>query len=296
MTENYTNVDLEGYKLNVLENFDEIFIYDRILSEQEFNPVKLYLDSRTGQEYAIKNFYIRVNDRNLYINIKNIMREIKIHNKIASIEEISEDIPKIITYFLRRVGNEYMFCIVMEFIEGYNLENYIRKFPPTTVPYEPQFIIKIAKWLFNIMYHLHKNNIVHRDIKPANIMYSYNLKLYLIDFGYSCKIKPNKSYKLCGSPVYISPENFRFNNEERWKTLKESDIWSCGITLYELTTGLCPWKALDLRALKKEVQTSAIDTKYSNPDIVKIINYICTNDYTKRPIAERIYKYLNNKY
>jgi len=87
--------------------------------------------------------------------------------------------------------------------------------------------------------YLHSNNIIHRDIKPCNILIQRN-RAKLADFGFAVKASSHTvkdGYKI-GTPIYMSPEAL-FSKEYS----KKSDVWSLGVTIYELLEGRSPWAA-----------------------------------------------------
>lgn len=79
---------------------------------------------------------------------------------------------------------------------------------------------------------------MHRDIKPENIMYDFK-RAALIDFGFACSMQNGDSTVLkewIGTPSYMSPEMLQ-HRKYNWK----SDIWSFGVTVYEIVYGVLPW-------------------------------------------------------
>jgi len=86
---------------------------------------------------------------------------------------------------------------------------------------------------------MHKNNIIHRDIKPENLLIDNNGKIKLADFGFACHDVEFCKYsqKLCGTPIYCSPEMIKGRIQH-----KTMDIWSLGVTLFELITGKIPFE------------------------------------------------------
>ena len=127
-----------------------------------------------------------------------------------------------------------IYYIVMELVEGITLKKYIEK--RGRLPYKEA--VSIAIQVANGMDAAHKHNIVHRDIKPQNIIISKEGKVKVTDFGIakvasSATINTSASM---GSVHYISPERARGGYSD-----ERSDIYSLGITLFEMLTGTVPF-------------------------------------------------------
>ena len=127
-----------------------------------------------------------------------------------------------------------IYYIVMELVEGITLKKYIEK--RGRLPYKEA--VSIAIQVANGMDAAHKHNIVHRDIKPQNIIISKEGKVKVTDFGIakvasSATINTSASM---GSVHYISPEQARGGYSD-----ERSDIYSLGITIFEMLTGTVPF-------------------------------------------------------
>ena len=127
-----------------------------------------------------------------------------------------------------------IYYIVMELVEGITLKKYIEK--RGRLPYKEA--VSIAIQVANGMDAAHKHNIVHRDIKPQNIIISKEGKVKVTDFviakvASSATINTSASM---GSVHYISPEQARGGYSD-----ERSDIYSLGITLFEMLTGTVPF-------------------------------------------------------
>ena len=133
------------------------------------------------------------------------------------------------------VGDENgVYYIVMELVEGITLKKYIEK--RGKIPFKEA--VSIAIQVANGLDAAHKHNIVHRDIKPQNIIISKEGKVKVTDFGIA-KVASSStinSSSTMGSVHYISPEQARGGYSDA-----RSDIYSLGITIFEMLTGTVPF-------------------------------------------------------
>ncbi len=127
--------------------------------------------------------------------------------------------------------------IVMEYIEGITLKEYIERQGSLRLKDAVHFTIQILRAL----QHAHDKGIVHRDIKPQNIMVLPDGTIKVTDFGiarFARNSQKTITDKAIGSVHYISPEQARGE-----KTDEKSDIYSVGVMLYEMITGQMPFQA-----------------------------------------------------
>lgn len=132
------------------------------------------------------------------------------------------------------VGGESGFhYIVMELVEGITLKKYIEKKARLSVKEAVSIAIQVAMGIEAA----HNNHIIHRDIKPQNIIISKEGKVKVTDFGIAKAATSNTiTSNVMGSVHYTSPEQVRggFSDEK-------SDVYSLGITLFEMLTGRVPF-------------------------------------------------------
>ena len=131
--------------------------------------------------------------------------------------------------------------LIMEYIDGWSLERTLTSAKPQYIELQarlrsdPYFLANLALTLTNAISHAHENQIIHRDIKPSNILVNSKGEFLLTDFGLAKQCdnysKISKTGKAIGTPRYMSPEQFLGKYDER------SDIYSLGLTLFELATG-----------------------------------------------------------
>ncbi len=134
--------------------------------------------------------------------------------------------------------------LVMDFIEGETLEQYLQKTSPGSSPAPTRSlpldeVFSIALQLCHVLHYLHtcQPPIIFRDLKPANVMRTPEGNLYLIDFGIARRYKPGQAKDTMpfGSPGYAAPEQYG-----KAQTTPQSDIYSLGALLHQLLSGEDP--------------------------------------------------------
>lgn len=140
--------------------------------------------------------------------------------------------PNIVSVF--DVGDEEgIHYIVMELVEGIVLKKYIEKKGKLNVREATSILIQVAQGIECA----HNHHIIHRDIKPQNIIISKEGKVKVADFGIARAASSNTiNSSAMGSVHYISPEQARGGYSD-----EKSDIYSLGITFYEMVTGTLPF-------------------------------------------------------
>lgn len=134
------------------------------------------------------------------------------------------------------VGTDYgLPYMVMEYVDGPDLKDYIRK----NTPLDLHDVIRIMDQILSAMTLAHKHNVIHRDLKPQNILMDKRGNIKIADFGIAVALNQNsvtQTNSAVGSVHYMSPEQTRGG-----LVTKQSDIYSLGIILYELITGSVPF-------------------------------------------------------
>merc|ERR1711964_507141 len=107
---------------------------------------------------------------------------------------------------------------------------------------------------------MHDQNVIHRDLKPANVMVTTDGDLKLVDFGAAfdiARLTRTVEQTIIGTPAYIAPEVYR-----RSKHTTKTDIWSLGVTVYEMVTGKTPFESCDTQQLFVQVNTEIAQVEY----------------------------------
>lgn len=127
--------------------------------------------------------------------------------------------------------------IVMEYVEGITLKDFIKN----RAPIEQKMLTRIARQILAALGHAHAHGVVHRDIKPQNVLMGRGNILKVTDFGLA-KAASSATITMTGSNVlgsvhYFSPEQARGIASDA-----RSDLYSLGIVLYEMATGVLPYQ------------------------------------------------------
>lgn len=133
----------------------------------------------------------------------------------------------------------------MEYIKGQTLAKTI--FKNLSIKSIINIVFKIALALE----HAHKKGIIHRDVKPSNIILTKDWEPKLLDFGIAKMVESDISVTghIIGTPQYMSPEHICPKNKSIYNIDARSDVFSLGVTFYEMLTGKTPFEAKSLAAI-----------------------------------------------
>ena len=185
--------------------------------------------------------------------------------------------PNIVKVYDVSFGEKLQY-IVMEYVDGITLKEYIQKQNAITWNDALFFTTQILRAL----QHAHDKGIVHRDIKPQNIILLSDGSIKVADFGiarFSRSDTKTLTDTAIGSVHYISPEQAKgeFTDEK-------ADIYSVGVVLYEMLAGKVPFEADNAVSVAlMQLQNDAKKLTEINPDIPLGIEQICTHAMQKNP-------------
>ncbi len=162
------------------------------------------------------------------------------------------NLPRVSDYFIDGIR----YYLVMDFIEGVDLETHLRKSDYKGLSEEQ--VVNWAVQLCDVLDYLHGQNppIIYRDIKPANIMLRKGTdKIILVDFGIAKKIEPKGTITAIGTMEYAPLEQYQGKAEPR------SDIYALGATMHHLLTAKnpVPFKFPPVRTIKEEISVELED-------------------------------------
>jgi serine/threonine-protein kinase len=161
---------------------------------------------------------------------------------------------------------ENVFFIVMEFVPGETLEAIIAREGSLEVTRALDLTCQIC----NAVDHAHRHGVVHRDLRPSNVLVTDSGLAKVADFGTSRFLEiAAHGTTVIGSPPYMAPEQFQ------GKAVFASDIYSVGVTMYQMLTGVLPYDTPtphDLERLQRGDLVAA--PRLRNPKVPKAINEI----------------------
>jgi serine/threonine protein kinase len=168
--------------------------------------------------------------------------------------------------------------LIVEYVDGGDLNRLIKK---GAVDIRIALILAL-QFCAGAEYAYRKVGLVHRDIKPANLLLTSNGRLKITDFGLS-RIGGAAQAKgiIAGTPMYMPPEQWI----DAEAVTKQSDIYSFGIVLYEMLTGLPPFKGSNWQEFRRaHAETPAPDPRSLNPTIPADLSAIVMKCLEKNPV------------
>lgn len=188
--------------------------------------------------------------------------------------------PNIVTVFDAGEHDEAPY-IVMEIVEGKTLHEH--------EPESLEEIIEIAKQICLALDHAHQQEIIHRDLKPENIAFTSDGSIKLMDFGLarSAASRLTKEGGMVGTVFYMPPEQAMGDEVDA-----RADLYSLGVMLYEMVTGVLPFEAEDaIGVITQHIHAPVVPPKAKREDIPSHLNRLIvkllSKDPTDRPTSAK---------
>ncbi|MEX0707158.1 MAG: protein kinase [Woeseia sp.] len=247
------------------------YVIEKKLGRGAMGAVYLARDPRINRAVALKVIPIEkeFEDEELAEARERFFREAESAGRLAH--------PNIITVF--DCGeDQHLAYIAMEYLEGTSLMHF--KDPKRLLP--PRKALELCARVADALDYAHNQGVIHRDIKPANLLYNPKHDLLKIsDFGVArlTDINRTKTGIVLGTPMYMSPEQLGAES-----LTGHSDLFSLGVTLYELLTGEVPFKATNIALLMKKITSEDPEpVSKRRPGVPPSVDTVLFKALAKRP-------------
>ncbi len=175
-----------------------------------------------------------------------------------------------------------MYFMAMEFIDGPTLKDELKARRVENNPFTLKEISRIFTALCSAIDYAHSRSMVHRDLKPANVMINQEGQVVLTDFGIARIIgatQYTQTGALSGTPAYMSPEQGQGERGD-----ERSDIYSLGVMLYEMITGVVPYDGdTPFAVIMKHISEPLPLPTRLNPNIPESIERVILKAMSKSP-------------
>ncbi|XAR48525.1 Non-specific serine/threonine protein kinase [Bertholletia excelsa] len=246
---------------------EDDYIAGSTIGKGKFGSVWLCHSRVTGEEFACKT--LCKGEETVHREVE-IMQHLSGHPGVVTLEAVYED--------------SDCFHLVMELCSGGRLIDQMAK----EVQYSEHRAANIFKELMLVIKYCHEMGVVHRDIKPENILLTSSGKIKLADFGLATRIANGQRLSgLAGSPAYVAPEVLLGSYSEK------VDIWSAGILLHALLTGVLPFQGDSLEAVFEAIKNTKLDFHSGIWEPISkpardLIERILTRDVATRITADEV--------
>ncbi|HET9379936.1 MAG TPA: serine/threonine-protein kinase [Streptomyces sp.] len=234
-------------------------------------------DSSLDRRVAVKGLLLRPTDGSdeQYRLMHRARREARAlakvrHENVVAVHDVIEDGDRI--------------WIVMELFDSRTVADLLREERQLSVPHAARIALQVLRGLRAA----HEVGVLHRDVKPSNILYRPDGRALLMDFGVAVvgdTTRVTRSHEVIGSLAYVAPELFGPVVGEAAPASPASDLWSLGITLYEMIEGRRPFDGTQFETLVAVREAPVPPLRFAGP-LAGLIKRLLEKDPGRRPDAD----------
>jgi serine/threonine-protein kinase len=253
--------------------FEDRYSVDELIARGGMATVYRGTDLRLGRTVALKVLGgVLVNDPDF---VERFTQEARATAALAH--------PNVVAVHDQGISDGYPF-LVMEFVQGRTIREIMAQSGPFTSAHALEIISAVLAGLSSA----HDAGFVHRDIKPENVLITNDGHIKVTDFGLArvisdTPVSDSTGAVLLGTMAYLSPEQV-----QQLAVDQRSDVYSCGILLYEMVTGLVPFTGTSpLDVAYQHVNSNVAAPSSIQPDVPPAVDHLVLAATRKSP-AERI--------
>ena len=242
--------ELSSFLTKMRDKLDNNITFDLPLTIGQYRLEELVGRGGMGDVYRAENLVLKRTEALKFVRsrlsaspeaIKRFREEIESTAKLLH--------PNIVTVFNAGEfeGRPYM---VMEFLEGWTVHEFVRRRLELASPLSVQEAVDIVVQAAKGLQFAHKNGFVHRDVKPGNLWITPNKSVKVLDLGLAIATTPGSDSHIVGTPDFMSPEQCFPDSVPSTR----SDIYSLGCTLFYILTGQVPFGGEEYSTPEKKME------------------------------------------
>src|SRR5437588_4407552 len=247
---------------------------ERLLGKGSIGKVYLARHRRIGRRVALK--IIRPEHR-----FDDEADRVEFRRRVQREAELCASLqpPNVVTLFEAGYEDDVIAFLATEYVEGESLQARLKK----TRPLPLDDALRIGADVLRALAYAHSKGVIHRDIKPGNIIIATTGEAKIADFGVARPVNSSLTgtNSLLGTPNYMSPEQVKSS-----PITPRADLFSAGVVLYAMLTGLKPFAAADISGiLYNVVNLDPPPTDKLNPTIPRAVGRLVAKLLAKAPLA-----------
>lgn len=245
-----------------------------VIGRGKFGIVYKGYNKQTKQTVAIKVLNLDTHDD----EVLDVQQEIQFLTQLKNVPNV--------THYHGSILNDANLWIIMDYCAGGSVRTLLK-----AGVFEERYIAVIVRELLFALQAVHKLGVIHRDLKSANVLITNEGDVQLCDFGVAAQLTSNsvKRTTMAGTPYWMAPEVIREGDHYNVK----ADIWSLGITIYEMATGnppYCDKDAMWAMQMISKLTPPRLEGRGYSPALKECIALCLDESPDERPLAEDLMK------